>query len=62
MQQYDFFYLSRYHVHQNTHWNQTGENKKNNIQPNNRTYPYKRTIKQFRSLQITTRLFLSTSL
>ena len=31
------------------------------IRPNYRTYPYKRTVKQFHSLQITASVFLSTS-
>ena len=41
----------------------TEENRNNyRSQPNYHTYPYKRTVKQFRSLQITDRVLLSTSL
>ena len=32
------------------------------IQPYYRTYPYKLTVKQFRSLQVTARVFVSTFL
>ena len=32
------------------------------IQPNYCTYPYRRTVKQFRSLQVTAHVFVSTSL